>query len=170
MNEEEILRVFSAQLTRYPAMQAVDALKLLYQAVFGGGHLIADPERCRRYLAEEFRTVLPEEGELLEDIGNGMVRVRLAALPAEKLEALAACFIRSSSEVHGSPQAFEEAYAVLSERFGQLPFAFAKGELEAQAELIRGSGYRPVSHSEAYRAAYHPAYRVCLRSLAEALL
>ena len=46
---------------------------------------------------------------------------------------------------------------------GLLPFSLA-----ALTEYLRGyraAGCPPVSHSAAYRAAYHPAYRVGLRSL-----
>lgn len=42
-----------------------------------------------------------------------------------------------------------------------------RNDTEARNALLTGykaSGYPPVSHSEAYRAAYHPAYRIVLNN------
>jgi len=45
--------VLLAHFARYPAMTAQDAVKLLYQATFGPGHLIADPAMAAKRLTEE---------------------------------------------------------------------------------------------------------------------
>ena len=75
---EQILRHHAR---KYPQMQPTDAVKLIYQNVFGGGHLIREPAACRCALRHEYEDT-PQifHSSLLENIGNGMVRVMLSAI------------------------------------------------------------------------------------------
>ncbi len=41
---------------RYPKMQIEDAVKLLYQSEFGGGHMIADPQRSLAFIKSEWES------------------------------------------------------------------------------------------------------------------
>ena len=43
---EELRAILLAHAKRYPLMQPQDAVKLIYQNEFGGGHLIRDEEAC----------------------------------------------------------------------------------------------------------------------------
>lgn len=43
------------QIERYPEMQVEDAVKLLYQSEFGGGHMIKNPQASLKRLEEEWR-------------------------------------------------------------------------------------------------------------------
>ena len=47
---EELKAILIAHAKRYPPMQPQDAVKLIYQNEFGGGHLIRDEEACLNYL------------------------------------------------------------------------------------------------------------------------
>ena len=40
---------------RYPQMQLQDAVKLLYQSEFGGGHMITSPEKSLKSLEDEWK-------------------------------------------------------------------------------------------------------------------
>ena len=99
---EQILRHHAR---KYPQMQPTDAVKLIYQNVFGGGHLTRDPAACRCALRHEYEDT-PQifHAPLLEDIGNGMVRVMLSAIDGSgySIEQLDYDFARSSRENHGS--------------------------------------------------------------------
>ena len=46
----ELETVLKAHAARYPKMEPTDAVKLLYQNEFGGGHLIRDRESWMAYL------------------------------------------------------------------------------------------------------------------------
>ena len=143
-------------------MEPCDAVKLVYQSVLGGGHLITDPARSLERLAEEYAAVPQTVGPLYEALGNGVVRVHLSRLDAwgVGLEALNGWFVRSAAACPGTRKALEASLweLIRAAEARLLPFSPA-----ALAEYLRG--YRAVSHSAAYRAAYHPAYRVGLRSL-----
>lgn len=148
---------------QYPAMQISDMVKLLYQGEFAGGHLIQSPGESLSRLISECRG-LPSRtaDEAFEYIGNGLCRLHLAALPALGLEpqTLNRLFVATANTVKGSPARFsnklDEFLACC--RSGVLP-------MDANAATAYVRDYRaqhcpPISHSDDYRAAYTPAYRV----------
>ena len=162
---EQILRIHGK---RYPLMEPKDAVKLIYQNVFGGGHLIRDPEACRRKLEQEYAGIRPEPGApLTEDIGNGMVRVRLQALAdsSYSLGQLGEDFIQSAREHQGSREEFLRKLECLRVVTASGAFGFTREELDAYLAEYRAAGYPMVSHSAQYRQAYGPAYRIVLRRL-----
>ena len=78
---EELEQILREHAKRYPLMQPTDAIKLIYQNEFGGGHLIRDEEACLNYLRREYTSVAKDPTvPLYEDIGNGIIRVNLAAV------------------------------------------------------------------------------------------
>ena len=155
--------ILLAHARLYPKMEPRDAVKLLYQSEFGGGHMIHDEEGCLCFLRQEYAS-LPQRSDLplLEDIGGGMFRVNLGALDryGYSVEALGRDFIRSAAIRRGSMECFLGKLQLLTEltREGHLPFS--PDALNVYLTQYESKGYPPVSHSEAYRAAYHPAYRV----------
>ena len=104
---EELRAILIAHAKRYPLMQPHDAVKLLYQNEFGGGHLIRDEQACLNYLRREYTSVAKDPtAPLYEDIGNGIVRVNLAAVKPEDLEQLGHDFIASAANHKGTLDSF----------------------------------------------------------------
>ena len=158
-----IRSILLAHARRYPQMEPTDAVKLLYQSEFGGGHLIRDEKACLDRLTEEYRaTPQSRDIPLTEDIGNGIVRVNLAALDANGVtpEQLGRVFLHSSAQVRGTEAAFREKLALLQELTAAGAMPFSQDALEAYLTDYEAAGFPPVSHSETYRKNYHPAYRV----------
>ena len=86
---EELKAILITHANRYPLMQPQDAVKLIYHNEFGGGHLIRDEEACLNYLRREYADLEKDpSAQLYEEIGNGIVRVNLAAVKPEDLEQL----------------------------------------------------------------------------------
>lgn len=167
MKKSELEEVLRWHVSRYPLMGPTDVLKLLYQGEFGGGHLASDPERCLAALREEYAHTPPKEDvPLTEPLGGDLVRLNLAAavrrgIPAEEV---GEAFLRSAEQVRGDFGRFAEKL----ERLRQLPeeiLPFARAELEARLTSYAAQGFPPCSHSEEYRRAYRPAYRVLLKSV-----
>lgn len=151
----------------YPQLQPQDAVKLLYQNEFGPGHLISDPQISLTRLKNEYTSVPHDSGTpLIEDIGNGLVRVMLAALSLEEypLETLNENFVRSAELHTGTLDNFLQKLDVLIELARQGIFSFSTEELDAYLSDYATTGYPAVSHSQTYRDAYHPAYRVVCRT------
>lgn len=159
----QLRAVLLAHMARYPAMTPCDCVKLIYQNEFGGGHLISDEGETLSRLRTEYESVRQDPTlPLLEEIGNGFVRVMLAALDQNiyPLERVNDDFIRSANSYRGKQESFEEKLSLLTglAREGRCPFSAAA--LEAYLVQYRQAGCPPVSHSADYRSAYQPAYRV----------
>lgn len=158
---EELEQILREHANQYPLMQPTDAVKLIYQNEFGGGHLIRDEEACLNYLRREYASVEKKSSlPLYEDIGNGIVRVNLTAVKEEDLEQLGREFIRSAAEHKGTMSRFLSKLSILANLVSKGVFVFGSTELAAYLTEYKNQGYPVVSHSEAYRNAYHPAYRV----------
>lgn len=158
---DELETILRAHTARYPEMQPTDAVKLIYQNEFGGGHLITDERACMEYLKNEYAHVCFDPAlAVCEPIGNGLVRVHLAALRAEDLDALGAAFIRSAAAHHGSMAAFREKLATLEALTTAGIFSFDAAALHEYLTVYEKAGFPAVSHSPEYRRAYRPAYRV----------
>ena len=97
---------------------------------------------------------------LYEDIGNGIVRVNLAAIKPEELEQLGKDFIRSAAEHAGTKERFLQKLEVLRQLTAAGHFSFGMIEMEYYLSEYMKSGCPMVSHSEQYRQNYAPAYRV----------
>ena len=147
---------------RYPLMQPQDAVKLLYQSQFGGGHLIRDVSACIHFLQQEYAATPQTSEPLLEDIGNSMVRVHLSGLDHHGYtpQQLGQDFIRCAASVHGSMECFLQDLDLLKMLTQQGSMPFSDRELEQYLSGYAAAGYPMVSHSEIYRNTYHPAYRV----------
>lgn len=161
MKTDELQQILLDHAARYPAMEPTDGVKLIYQNEFGGGHLIKDEAACLAYLRREYELV-EKSGQvpLYESIGNGIVRVNLAAVQETDLEKLGQAFIRSAAIHQGNLESFKEKLGLLRQMTQQHCFGFSSEALEAYLEAYEKAGFPPVSHSESYRAAYHPAYRI----------
>lgn len=141
---------------RYPAMTPNDYIKLLYQSEFGGGHLIADPARALARLKDELATMRPETpAPAFESIGGGLMRLHLQHLSSlglrpETANGLFLC----ACEPRGSMEGLNAKLDLLAETFPDMP-----GLAEAIADY-RAAGCPAMSHTESYRSAYNPAYRL----------
>ena len=158
---EELRAILITHAKRYPLMQPTDAVKLIYQNEFGGGHLIRDEEACLNYLRREYADREKDPtAPMYEDIGNGIVRVNLAAVREEDLEQLGQDFIASAAKHKGTLDSFLNKLEVLQTLTTGGVFAFDLDALNTYLSEYKAAGYPAVSHSEHYRQAYKPAYRI----------
>ena len=158
---EELRAILIAHAKRYPLMQPTDAVKLIYQNEFGGGHLIRDEQACLNYLRREYTSVAKDPTvPLYEDIGNGIIRVNLAAVKPEDLEQLGRAFIDSAAKHKGTMDRFLNKLEVLRKLANEGVFNFDTNALNAYLSEYEAAGYPAVSHSPKYREVYKPAYRI----------
>ena len=168
----ELTEILARHAEKYPLMRPCDAVKLIYQSEFLGGHMIKSPEQSLLRLTEEFEQTEKTPGaQLCESIGNGVMRINLAALDTEKypLAELNRVFCESANLCRGSLDGFLKKLNVLVSELPRLGFGFTAKELDEYLLKYREAGYPAVSHSEEYRQAYKPAYRVVLESEAKFL-
>lgn len=162
----ELIDVLCAHAERYRSMEPQDAVKLLYQNTFGGGHLITDPAASLVRLQTEYAvTPRSQDLPLFENIGFGFVRVNLGALDtnAYRLSQLNDDFVESARLIKGDIEDFKVRLRFVEDNFAQFCFGFSKQSFSEYLEEYSEKGYPMVSHSDTYRMTYRPAYRVLLR-------
>lgn len=155
--------VLIQHLLRYPKMQPCDAVKLVFQNEFGGGHLIGNKEQSLEYLKKEYAAVQKiKDAALIEDIGNHMFRLNLKAVNVNELplEKIIDIFVLSANASIGCIENFIEKLQTLREAVSGNIFEFSFAEFDFYLNEYKKSGYPVVSHSSIYREEYHPAYRV----------
>ena len=158
---EELKQILQWHAGAYPEMEPTDAVKLIYQNEFGGGHLIADPVSFRNFLYREYHnTPKDKDGRPVDRIGNGLVRVHLASLEEAQLENLARAFLTSANSHRGSLIRFCEKLELLRTLTAEGLFTFDVSALDDYLSDYAQRGYPMVSHSPKFRALYHPAYRI----------
>jgi len=172
MNEKDDFEwLIRRHLDRRPQMTATDVYKLLYQGVFGVGHLLGEGARHR--LEAEARALRldgqPQE-PLIEEVSldGSMVRVNLRpylrrGLPLDRLFSV----MEASDQEKGRVEEFLEAWNMFVELVSSGRLTFDEDEIEAVDRNLKLSGCQPRHHSEVYRRAYAPAYRVLKRSVLE---
>ena len=147
-----MLEILRAHRARYPLMEPQDAVKLIYQRAFGPGHRIEGRESALARLMEELRNVQKDpSAPLFEPLGAGLVRMNLASPEFPRPETAAGMFYASGkTEAKGS---FERELDALVREWPEAgPFVAS----------YRAKGCPQPRHSDAFRAAYRPAYRVVL--------
>ncbi len=141
------------QMAAHPATCPQDLLKHCYQAAFGAEHLLTDKAAAKVSFDAEFAAVQPRAGELCEPLSDEVCRVHLdvwkqRGLPADWLFSL---FVLSKPQPQDIDVWLDAAKAVMPQ---------AEQEIEAYRRAPH-----PVHHSESYRAAERPVYRVVSRYL-----
>lgn len=165
---EKFADIIKNHAVKYPVMQPDDVVKLIYQSVFGGGHLIKDRADITARLMNEYRAVSHEGERRTESLGDCSRIYIDCELSARELELIARIFVASSKKFAKSYDSADEAARDrFSERIGLAAklvkegvFGFSSGSFEDYLRKYFTEGCPAVSHSEAYRAAYSPAYRV----------
>lgn len=156
------------QCRKYPALQVEDALKALHQSVCGCGHLVRADGGGLAFLQAELAALPVGSRADIEPLPGDFCRVHLGLLQSTPLrpETLFRLFCLSAEQPCGSPAELEAGLAALHRlcREGVLPFGEA--ELTAGADSWRAAGYPACRHSEAFRKAYCPAYRVIRKDYA----
>ena len=121
---------------RYPAAEAQDLYKLVFQDLYGPGHLISDSATSARYIADEVANMDNTDAFPLYEYtlcDSHFVRVNLALV-----------------------------------RSGVLPLdKFVSSLLRSTEGLPAPDGRFVLSHSDAFKSAYHPHYRIVRRDIFE---
>ena len=148
-------------VSAYPKAELIDLFKALYQSAFGCEHLVADASAAEAYIASEAAHARTHAGEIVEPLDGPYVRVHLDILKKGlSAQTLARLFALSAEHRAGAQTEFEKKLAVLTGmvRQGELPFDAS--ECERAVSAWRAAGFPPCHHSETFRQAYAPAYRL----------
>lgn len=160
--DKKLYDILIGQFKKYPKMEPCDAVKLLYQAEFGGGHRVQNEYDCMMQIENEADSLAPEQlaDPYFEEIGGGYCRMNFSVLGMIPVEVLGKMFIRSSGEQQGSPAGFSERIDLLRQLSREGKTGFSPESLDGYLQFYFQDAPHPVSHSETYTHHYRPAYRV----------
>ncbi|MCC7547236.1 MAG: hypothetical protein IT532_05690 [Burkholderiales bacterium] len=158
-------QLLGQHLQRYPLMQLEDIYKLLHQAALGAGHAVSNRDAALAALESECRSLVaaPEE-PLVDRISpdGRLARVYLRPYIAREhaIGALADAFVRTPQVCPAAPDKLARFCACLGDLAEAGGIAFTRAQVSTWFDDIAAQGYPAVHHSQAFRDAYRPAYRV----------
>ena len=169
----DVRRALTKQLETYPASTVQDVYKTFYQDRFGAEHMIRDTAAVRRYLSYELEVAASDSipNPYYEPTGaeGRFVRVFLRGVNEGLIteEELLDAFLKSAKPTAQPEQTWAEQWAQIlacldKNQLEQLDPDSVLPELQTAAETERA-----VHHSNSYRQAYHPHYRIVERSIFE---
>ena len=160
--------VLRNHLDRYPNMAPQDVYKLSYQASLGNEHLMTDTSTLRRYLLTELASVEASANEpVMEALTADGELVRLNLRPFKAAhgnpEELLRATLETARTFKNSEEQLEKWLQTIERYNPEQRWRFSQDSLKAFVQKMRRDGYPSVHHSDAYAAAYRPAYRVILK-------
>lgn len=162
------------QLAAYPASRLLDIYKSCFQDYMGAEHLVADPAGVAKYLDYELQQIGDEErqSEYYEACGPGgrFVRVSLLAVKDGKIDrdSLLDAFVRSAKVERPSLVSWQDTWKQYLLTIDSLELQLLHyTEDRAFIDSVLQTGHYAISHSQEYRQAYHPHYRIIERGIFE---
>lgn len=158
--------ILHAHLTRYPRMEPQDVMKLCYQSEFGPGHMIT--EKMAPYLYNEWQQAANTPAIPPEDIGGGLVRFHLTGQydPAPAVPLLLQLFSRTAALHKGTREGLEKRLKSAEDCLAETKDQEFLTRFREYVRQCRSAGFPAVHHSESFRSAYAPHYRLLRRDFA----
>ncbi|MEO5800436.1 MAG: hypothetical protein ABIZ70_08010, partial [Gemmatimonadales bacterium] len=164
-----------AHLQRYPAMEPVDAFKLLQQATLGSEHAVRDSLEPARWMTREWAALGEGPVEPLVDTlgaSGGFARVHLrpwratGRAPSEIVAAFVATARTAVADTGALRCAIQGVVALA--RGAKVPWN--PDSIVAQGKQWEKARFPAVEHSPGFERRYRPAYRVVALPLLHGLL
>ena len=170
--KKEFKEYLRRQAMLHPGCQPADVVKLCYQAAKGPEHILAtldDAEKAENYFISEYERALPDDGPLCEQISDRFVRVNFGAWKKTGMPMLwlLSAFYNSAYPVENGDELLENFLADADACVAEGAFGFPLDEWKSYMEEYRAAGKPSVHHSEAYRGAESPSYRLVITAFSE---
>ena len=151
---------------QYPLLQVQDVFKFIHQSAFGCEHLVTDLAAVTDYIkkeADENRQAVSE----IEPLDGDFCRVHLGCL-ADGIapETLGQLFYLSAQKSENGTTAAQEKIKALLSLTEEQKVPFSVAEIQSFASGWQQNGFCALRHSESFRKAYAPAYRVIKKEYA----
>ncbi len=174
--QDAIRDAVDRQLEEYPESRLQDLYKSFFQDRFGPGHIIKDRDWALEFILEELQEEPSMSGRYNEPCGweNNYVRINLKAVQDSLLSAeeLLDAFIQSAEAVPDEKitewkKEWNTILSVIERYHPDIPgLSKDKESLDSLLSL----GLYATHHSNEYRNAYRPHYRIVRQELADSLL
>ena len=169
--QTDIAEAIRRIVEQHPQTTLQDIYKSFYQDRFGAEHMISDTAAVREYLLYELAVSAADTmpNPYYEPVGahGRYMRVYLRCVNEGLLtaEQLSDAFIRSARPSEQPQQSWAEEWTEIEQTAQQVGVAFT----DEDSRFFRqaADSLWAVHHSDAYRNAYHPHYRIVERTIFE---
>jgi len=161
LNLNALFRDFRTELASHPNAREMDYVKFFFQGIMGVGHLLDNEESVRAAVEQEMNTIGPGPDEpLITPIGAQYMRLNLRPAKAAgySAETIARMMLCSDSSAFSREDVIKACRLYTEDHF---PLRVVS-EIRNHADSLYVRDFFP-THTEAYRKAYAPAYRVVSR-------
>lgn len=157
---DAFFEILKEHAERYPEMELQDYAKLAYQSEYGPKHLLTEKQQAVAILKKEMADLPSDTAPgTVEPIGGGLCRFPLSLCKSESdRKTLAELLFLTAQECCGSAEGIRNK----TEQLRKLKISGMEEWLKDWSE----KGFPPVHHSESYKNAHHPHYRVIKRAYA----
>lgn len=162
MNDTKLTRQrLLSHFNIYPQLQIQDIFKFLHQSVFGCEHMISSLERAVAYIQTEAQSNTFTDYAEIESLDGDYSRVSLAYLKKGlSAQTLGKLFYLSASAEKGTVELLEKRLDIAEQLIAEGQLSFSLLAFKAARVAWKDADYSALHHSEAFRKAYHPSYRV----------
>ena len=153
---EDLKKNLAIHLKKHPLATEEDIVKFVFQGMLGVGHLVSSHQKTLAYIAQEMDSIQADDKEpLIEKLSTFWARMNLRAAKAREMRPTEIEILTYYSAKY-NPVSFtrQNVYNFCMKLEG-----IDREKMKAAAEKVLDESWLP-SHSEQYRNAYHPAYRV----------
>ena len=158
------------QYLDYPALGVRDLFKFIFQSAFGCEHLVSDEKAALAYIRREAERVPSDALPRTDRLAGRYSRVHLSWLNAGLTpETLTKLFCASAVKEPDGQDRMEELLTAARELILREDIPLDPVQFEEELAKWRAVGFPAIHHSEAYREAYSPAYRVIANRYANLL-
>ena len=145
----------------YPRLEVSDIFKFIFQSAYGCEHLVSSEERALNYIKEELKRVSDDEAPRVDKLDGNYSRVYLSCLNDKVTpEVMAEYFCLSAKVEPDGRERLLEKIAVARELILDEVIPLSLSDFDELHQKWRDAGYPAIHHSESFREAYRPAYRV----------
>lgn len=145
----------------YPELQMQDIFKFLHQSALGCEHIVSSLEKATQYIKDEYSRGIGENKIFVEKLDGDYSRVHLACIDygisAEALGEM--LFLSAKKEIDGQSK-LKEKLKIAEKMIAENLLPFDIGEFRNAVQKWEKEGFPAIHHSEVFREAYKPAYRV----------
>ncbi len=176
MQDDALLKLLERHIGWYPLMELRDFYKLLYQGVMGSEHLQTSAEEYTQNLYSEFEQLKPDPFlRLLESVrpDRALYRLNLGSYKAQNsnIDRVTPFLVESARIVTGTRDELKAVWENFVELclHGQI-CNFDAIVISQFSQRLETVNYPAMHHSEIYRIAYKPAYRLLAAKYASGLV
>ena len=168
LSAQDIQGFVTKQMQTYPKSRLLDIYKSCFQDYMGAEHLVSDKQRVKAYLDEELQTtslddLMPWYYEAC-GVNGQYVRVSIRAIKENLIteDVLLDAFIRSAnSEKRPTVESWRDRWRKIVDTIDQLELNLPNYQQDRELiDSVLSVGKYAISHSQEYREAYRPHYRI----------